>query len=320
MVYTPRLPMWRNTPPALFPPLLGLFGLGLAWRRGGDVYGLTSAPGDLILGAVSLVYVFVLVSYGAKLIHRPGALRDDFRVLPGRAGLPAASMSAMLCAAALVPIAPGLAEALLWAGLALHVLLALGIAVTFLVGPAEQRRVSPAWHLAFVGLIVSPAAAVPLGLTGLAQAVTLGTMAAAAGIYGASLVQWARGVPPAPLRPLLAIHLAPVSLFGTACALLEWSGAALVFAAIAGLGLLGLVAGARWLTQAGFSPLWGALTFPLAAFTGLMLLVSEESPVFALAGGAGLIVSTIGIPWIALRIFRMWPPGALAAKTNAAVA
>ena len=53
----------------------------------------------------------------AKILRRVGVLVEDLRVLPGRSGLSAATMSGMAAGAVLVPYAPGLALGLVVAAL-----------------------------------------------------------------------------------------------------------------------------------------------------------------------------------------------------------
>lgn len=160
---TPQTPFWRRTPPAVFPPLMGLFGIALGWHRAADVFAIGTGWSELILGATSLLFLFLSGSYLAKLIHRPAVILEDLRVLPGRAGLAALTLSVMLMAAGLVPLFPSAAGFVLWLGIALHAALAVLVIRVLWSGPAEQRRVTPAWHLAFVGFIVIPLGAVPLG-------------------------------------------------------------------------------------------------------------------------------------------------------------
>ena len=108
----PKPGFGRRTPPALFPPIMGLFGLGLGWRAAAGAFGVSPAIGDLILGATSLLFLFTLAAYLAKPLRRPTAFMEDLRVLPGRAGLSAASLCLMLFAAVLAPMASGVATAL----------------------------------------------------------------------------------------------------------------------------------------------------------------------------------------------------------------
>lgn len=309
--------LWRRTPPAIFPPIMGLFGLGLAWRRGAEALGLNPGPAEAILGAVALLWSFAALAYGAKLARRPGVLFEDLRVLPGRAGLAALTLSGLLLAAALVPYAPGAARALLLGGLAVHAALAVAVVVALLRLPPEARGVTPVWHLSFVGFIVGGLSAAPLGLPALGAAILWTTIPAAVAIWVASLVQLVRRVPPAPLRPLLAIHLAPASLFGTVSLIQGLPMLAAVFAVLGGAILAALIGAGRWIAAAGFSPLWGAFTFPLAAYASLLLLLGGMA---AWAGAALALAATVIVPWIAFRVMKAWVGGQLAVKTNAAVA
>ncbi|ARC88749.1 hypothetical protein [Rhodovulum sp. MB263] len=323
-MFAPRPGFGSQTPPAIFPPVFGALGLGLAWRRAVDPFGVSPGAGDLILGAITTLFLFMLASYGLKLWRRPKVLIEDFRVLPGRAGLSAAVLSVYLLAAALVPLVPALAALLLWAGLALHTGL-VGLLLWLLAtGPAEQRRVTPVWHLHFVGFILACLSAVPLGHTGLATLLLYATTGAALAIWAASLVQMLRQRLPAPLRPLLAIHLAPACLIGTVAVSLGLMPLALAAAVVAAVLLGALLISARWLLAAGASPLWGALSFPMAAFASLMLVLatalegSSPGDLFRIAGGGALVAATLAIPPILVFVMQLWAKNRLAAQTNAA--
>ncbi|WP_246020421.1 TDT family transporter [Aliigemmobacter aestuarii] len=314
--FPPRRPkLFARVPPAAFPAVMGLFGLGLALRRAAEALQFTPALPDLFLGGVSLLWVFCLVAYGAKLARRPSVLLEDLRVLPGRAGINALNLSGMLFAATLVPFSPDAARVILFAFLALHAALALVMIRVLLAAPPEAREVTPVWHLSFVGFIIGAVSAVPLGLTELATWILYGTIPVALGIYAASLVQLVRRVPPAPLRPLLAIHLAPASLFTIVAASLGLGQIALGFLVLAGVIVTALIFAAQWMTVSGFSPLWGAFTFPMAAFCSAMLALGFDiTATFALIPAVGFI------PFVAFRVMQAWAKGALAAKTNAAEA
>lgn len=320
--FEPRPRLFHRTPPAIFPPILGLFGLGIAWRRGGDAFGIPPAPVEGFLGAVSLLFIFALVAYGAKVTFRPGVVSEDFRVLPGRAGLATLTMNLMLFAAVLVPYAPRVAEWLLAGGLVLHGLVALSALRIFLAGPEEARQVTPVMHLTFVGFIVAPIAAMPLGMEALTNSILWYCLAAALVLWAAGLKPLVTGLAPPPLRPLQAIHLAPAALVGTGAHLAGNPALGNGLALWAALLFVVLVARIRWLTAAGFSGFWSAFTFPLAAFAGVLFLSSESLPSEALRTVAGLVLvaATLIIPPIAYKVMQLWAKGALAQKTNAATA
>ena len=317
-----NVPRWRKTPPALYPPVLGLFGLAVAWSRAPDISVIPAAVGQILSGAMVLLYVYVAGHYIAKLAARPGVAAEDLKTLPGRAGLAALTMAGMLFALALVPYSMLLARVALALAVFGHAAVLALVARNLLRGPAEVRKVTPVFHLTFVGLIVSPIAALQLGWTGYATAVFWVTLVLAVAIWTASALQFARETPPAPLRPLLAIHLAPASLLGTVALLLGYPGLGLAFGILA-IGLVAaLLAGFRWITKAGFTPFWGAITFPLAAFSSLMMILAGAGygGVFRILGGLALVAATFFIPWVAVKVGQMWLKGGLAVKTNAAVA
>lgn len=314
--------LWRRTPPAIFPPIMGLFGLGLGWRVGAGAFGLPAGLAEALLGGVTLLFLFAAGAWLAKPLRRPRVVIEDLRVLPGRAGLAAGSLCVMLLSAVMVPYGPGFALALVMAGLGLHALLAVLVAYALLTGPQEQRVVTPVFHLTFVGFIIAPLTLIPLGYAAMAQGILYATLPVAVAIWAASLWQIARRVPPAPLRPLLAIHLAPASLF---CLVATGLGDTTLAALCAGLGaaiLAALLVSVRWLVASGFSALWGAFTFPLAAFATALLGLGEVVGLRALTLGGGLVLvaATLIIPPIAVKVFQAWAKGGLAKATNAATA
>lgn len=316
--FPPRRPkLFAKTPPAVFPVVLGLLGLGLALRRAADVTGLPGAVAELVLGLVLGLWVFATVALLVKIARRPGVVPEDLKVLPGRAGLAAASMSAMAAAGVLVPYAPGIALVLAVVAVLVHALLAVLLVIVLLRGPKEARGVNPTWHLSFVGFIVAAGPLAQLGHADWAQVILWATMVAAAAIWGLSLAQLIGRIPPAPLRPLLAIHLSPAALFCSVAVGLGQMQLATSFALFGAVIMLALVAASRWITAAGFSPLWGSFTFPMAAFASAMIAMGG---VWQKAGFVWLVIAALAIPMIAWRVLKMWPGGKLAGKTNAAEA
>jgi tellurite resistance protein len=311
--------LWRDTPPAIFPPVLGLFGVGLGWRRASEVLGAPVGIGEIILGAVSLLLLVALAAYLGKVLRTPTVLVRELQVLPGRAGLATGTMSMMLFAAVLVPYAPDLARVVLLLALASHGVLALLVIRVIATGPAGARRVSPVWLLTFVGFIAAPVAAVPLGWNALSAFIFAATLPIIASIQLLSLLQFARQKVPAPLRPLLAIHLASLSLFGIASQLLGYDQTALVFLTLALTLFVIFVLSAFYLTAAGFSPFWGAFTFPLASYGNLLLLRGVNGAgIPGTLGGLEMVLATLVVVAIVSKIILLWGQGKLARMTSAA--
>jgi tellurite resistance protein len=316
--FPPRKPkLFAKTPPAIFPVVLGLLGLGLTLRKASAVLSLPRDFAEVALGAVLALWAFATVAMLVKILRRPRVILQDMQVLPGRAGMAACSMSMMLASAVLVPYWPGLARGVMYLALVLHGLFALLLVWSLWRGPAEQRVVNPIWHLSFVGAIVAAVPALALGQVGLAQGLLISTMPIAALIWGVSLAQLIGRIPPAPLRPLLAIHLSPAALFCIVAAGLGQDILAQSFATFGGLILLSLLGANRWITEAGFSALWGSFTFPLVAYASGLIGMGGW---FQIVGLGFTLLGLLAVPVIAQRIIKMWMTGTLAAKTNAAEA
>lgn len=313
--FPPRRPArFARTPPAVFPVILGLFGLGLALRRGAEA-GVPDGIGDMVLGAVAVLWGFALFAYLAKMARRPSVVLEDLRVLPGRAGLAAMTMGALALAAAVAPLSVPVAQTVLVAGLVAHGAVMVAALRVLWSLPPEGREVTPAFHLTFVGFIVGGVAAPAVGWDGLAVWLLALTVPVAVAIWAVSAVQLVRRIPPAPLRPLLAIHLAPASLFATVAGLAGITWLSLVFAAVGAVILLALVVSSRWMLESGFTALWGAMTFPLAAYASALFVAG-----FGLGGLLVLVAAAVAVPWIAWRVIMLWGSGRLAAVTNAAEA
>lgn len=325
MSYPPVFPLrplsrakwYRQTPPAIFPPLLGVLALGLAWRNAGAAFGIPAGVVEMVLGAATLCWVWAAFAYGVKVSLRPAVLLDELKTLPGRAGLAALMMSIYAAAAVLIPYAPGLGAGLLLVGLGLHFgLVALVVTVLWQAGP-EARVVTPVWHLSFAGFILAALPAAALGWDGMVRVIFWATLPVAGLVWTVSLWQILRRIPPLPLRPLLAIHLAPVALIGMVAASLGLESLALGLAVAGAVLLAVLVVSLRWITGAGFSAFWGAFTFPLSAYAGFLLSLDGG---WRVAGALLLVLATLIVPPIAVKIAQAWAKGELAARTNAAVA
>jgi tellurite resistance protein len=308
-----RAALFVRTPPAIFPSILGLLGLASALRLALGRLGWDRGAGDLIAGLVVALWAFAAVAYGVKVARRPGVVSEDLRVLPGRSGLATLTMGGMVSAGLVGAHSASVGSVLLVLALVGHAVLAVLLVRLLLSLPPEARTVNPTLHLSFVGFIVGAGPALALRWEMLAEVLFWAVMPVAATIWALSLRQFVVAVPPPPLRPLLAIHIAPAALLSIVASLLGKPELALAFAVLGGAaGGVGL-ASLRWVTAAGPSPLWGAFTFPLAALATACLLL--EGGLWA--GLAVLAAALVINPVIAWWVLKRWPGGKLAAITNA---
>jgi tellurite resistance protein len=312
-----RAALFAKTPPAIFPSILGFLGLAIAVRLALGRLGLDRGPGDLLAGIAVALWAFAMLAYLVKVLRRPVVVIEDLRVLPGRSGLAAMTMGGMAAATLVTAYSGPVAMVLMLAALAGHAVLAVLLMRLLASLPPEGRAVNPTLHLSFVGFIVAAPAALALGWGGLAEVLFWAVLPVALVIWGLSLRQFARAVPPAPLRPLLAIHVAPAALLATVAGLLAkpelatgFAGAGVVYAVV-------LLISGRWVAMAGVTPLWGAFTFPLAALATALIVTGG----MFLWPGIALAIAGLGvIPAILWWVLKRWPGGKLAAVTNAAEA
>ncbi|MFC3087468.1 tellurium resistance protein [Tabrizicola soli] len=316
--FPPRRPaLFARMPPAVFPSLLGLLGLAGAVRLALGRLGWDPGPGDLLAGGAVALWAFAAFAYGVKLARRPGVVVEDLRILPGRSGLAALTMGGMVAAGLVAAYSVPAAAVLLVLALVGHGMLAVLLLRLLLGLPPEARAVNPTLHLSLVGVIVGAAPALAVGWGWLAETLFWVALPIAVAIWALSLRQFMAAAPPAPLRPLLAIHLAPAALLGSVAGLLARPDLGVLFAGLGAVYAILLAVAGRWLLEAGVSAFWGAFTFPLAALATALMV----------NGGVwfwpGLLLTALGlvvIPLIAWWVLKRWPGGRLAAATNAAEA
>ena len=316
-----RQPLWRSTPPAIFPVILGLVGLSLAWRGLGNAFLISAAMGDILLGVSAAILIYFSLAYTAKLVARPAVLMEDLRSPPGRAGISAISMAIIVLSAGLLPYGE-IARWVWWFGIGLHIVILLLVIKSLMKAPAESRSVTPFQYLPFVGLITAPVAGVELGYMLLSQIFAYGSFAIFLVLTVQLTAKLIRTRPPEPLRPPFVIMLAPLGLFGMAFGQFGFEGVFMVFLALSWVAAIVFLVLARWLTSAGFTPMWGALTFPLATFTNINIMAMDKGAgIIAVTGAvAGGLIGTAIILFVAYKALKMWAKRDLAKKTGAAVA
>lgn len=114
---------------------------------------------------------------------------------------------------------------------------------------------------------------------------------------------------------MLAMHLAPAALFAIVAAAIDLQFFAIGFAILTLALLTILMVAGRWLTAKGFTPLWSAFTFPLAASASALLL-QDGMKLFEVVGLWVLVAATVIIPLILALVFRQWTKGQLSAISN----
>lgn len=313
---------FRRVPPVMFLSVLAALELGLAWLVGVGAFALPVGAGQMLAGMIAAVAAFALFAYGCKLARRPSVLHEELAVLPGRAGVAAAVLSLYLLAALIgASLGMGAGRLLLVGGLVLHAVSVAALLRVLRDGPPELRAVAPDWHLSLAGLAVAAQAAMLLGWPALAWL----AVPAAIGvplIWALSVRQFLRARVPAPLRPLLALHLAPVPVLASVLLAVGFPVVGAMLAWLALAGVLAMLAGGRWLLADGFSAFWGAPAFALAASAAawVALWLAAPGETNRLIAGVLLVGATLAALPVLVLVLRDWARGRLPARSNAAIA
>lgn len=310
---------WTPVPASYFAITLGLAGLGNAWRRAHQLWGYTSAVGELILALASVVWAYLLLGYVAKWIWSRDAARAEVAdpiqcCFTGLVGV-----ATMLVGIAALPYSRGLAVALL--------LLGCGFALGFGVWRSGAMWSSERSDNATTAVLYLPTVA-----AGFVSAILLAALGwrdwgqLALGAAGLSwlaiesvLLRRLYVGPPLPpaLRPTMGIQLAPPAVGLVAYLSESDAGPGLVSHALLGYALLQamvFLARLRWICQQPFTPSYWGCSFGVTALgqaSLLMLLRGTSGPavflapvMFALANVVVLILVLKTIGWI----FRPQPP------------
>ena len=316
-----KVGLFRRVPPAMFLPIFGLLGLVLAWTHGARAFSLSMGPVELATGMATALFLFGVGAYLAKFILRPTTCIEDLSTLPGRSGLAAMGLCWIVLSSLLGDLSSHFAIGLLAIGVSVNLAIAIYVTAHRLRGTDQAGPVTPGMHLVYVGFILIPGAAYPLG----APVWMLELICVYCGI--AALILTVLTIRPLltresapPLRPLQGIQLAPWALLTTSCILTGHPTLATIALICASVIAILLIVRLPWLIEGGFSGFWSAFTFPVAAFSGALLIYSEAYSVTSIriAGGILLILVTLYIPVIAFKILKLWATGMLAIKTNAA--
>ena len=276
---------------------LGLGGLGLAWRHMAEAHPALRPVGEALMALTALVWAALVTLHAIRALAHPHAVREDWQH-PFRASfIGAASIGMMLTAAALTPHLPGLARAVLLLAVILHLGIGLSLLARVMRGAGSPAMLAPPLMIPLVGNVLAPIFCAPLGL------VPLGWM-----LFGIGMLLWlglqpllyARifaGPLPPPMRPSLAILIAPPAVGALAMDALGgppqavwalYGLAAFVFALVL-MALRSMVAG-------GFGLGFWAFTFPLAAFSTITMKLGP-----GWTGWVMLALTTIVIGLIAAR-------------------
>ncbi|SBW12814.1 C4-dicarboxylate transporter/malic acid transport protein [uncultured Alphaproteobacteria bacterium] len=282
-----------HVPAPLFAVVMGVCGLGLAWRKAHAVLGVPEAVSDAALAVAASVFLAIAALYAAKAAVHPEAVAAEF-AHPIRSNFfPAFSISLLLLSRAALPLWRDAALAAWAAGAAIHLGFTVLLLRRWIVRNHDIHHSNPAWFIPVVGNILVPLTGAPLGFTeiswfcfsiGLGFWVVLFTIVFYRIVFHDQM--------PAKFMPTLFILIAPpaigfISYEALTGAIDPFARVLFHFALFLGLLVLSM---ARQFLAVPFAVSWWAYTFPLDALTIAALEYHERT------GAEGLAP----VCWIAL--------------------
>ncbi len=290
--------------------LLGLNGLGFAWREAATLWGTPAWIAEAILGVAALIWLGLAILYAGKILTARAALATEWAHPIQSAFVALIPTTTMLTSIAATPHAPTLSVFLFAIGAILQ--LAFVVWHTGVVWRSERsvEVTTPALYIPTVaGGLVSAIAAANAGFPDLAK------LCFGAGVFGWLALEsiiMRRPVEhspiPAPLRPALGIQFGPPTVACVAYLAIT-SGPPDIFAqALFGYGVLQALILIRllpWIMEQPFSPSYWGFSFGTAAISVAAIRCVERGivgpiewlalPLFVVATlvMAGLSVATI---------------------------
>ncbi|WP_180129376.1 dicarboxylate transporter/tellurite-resistance protein TehA [Rhodoferax sp. BLA1] len=291
---------------SFFGIVLGLSGLGQAWRIASRLWGMPSLIGEGVLLLSAVIWLTLLVFYLVQAVRYPEVTRHEFRH-PVQGSTPALlAVSTLLMVLAVLPYSRPMAWTLAVAGITWHVVFSLWHTGVLWQGGRDMLDTAPTLYLPTVAGNFTSAAA----LGGLGHP-DWGWLFLGAGVFSwlslESLViqrLWqSKGLPVAQ-RPLVGIQFAPPVVCAMAWLMLDPGSTDHWLMMMWGYGLFQLLLGLRlgsWLGAQPFSPAYWAYTFGISATTvcGLKLAVAGVGAAQVLAMpifiGANLFIAYLAV-------------------------
>lgn len=278
-------------PVTFFATGMGMMGLTLALRAGETAFSRGHAVSTAVLAGSATMLAVVFGFYLAKMLRHPREVAAEWHHPVRIAFFPAASISLLLLAAALMEPAPRVAEAIWIVATALQGVLALSVISAWIGHRSFQPgMVTPAWFIPAVGNVIVPLAGARLGYIELSWL-----------FFSGGLIFWLilltlvvnrlmfHDPLPGRMVPTLMILIAPPAVSFTAWLRLTGETGAFGHFLLSTAYVFALIV----VTQAGkfrnmsFALSWWALSFPLAALT-----IASFGYAQAAASQAHLVIGT----------------------------
>lgn len=303
----------------MYGAVMGLAGLGLAWRAAATAARGVGWVAEFWLLLAALALLTLLPAYLLKLVRHPEAVRAEFTD-PAQLGYCATLPVGMtLVAAGLQPYSPFLAKLLWWPAVVFFLGLQLWGASRLLRGGVALAQVNGGWLILFVAGIVVPSSGLPLGYREISAAFFAVSTMLAPFVLGLVLYRTIFGPPlPDAARPTSFILLVPPALIYANGLAVTGGQAGLLLEAIFYCGLIlaaGLIASSTACRRWPFGAPWWAFTFPLdaLAIAALRHASSHRDSAWEWVAYALVVLATVVVLVVLARTFLALGRGRLLA-------
>ena len=281
----------RNLPVNLFGSVMGLSGLGLAWRLAHRSLGVPAFIGETIGAFALCVFVLISLGYLLKLVKYPGAVQAEFHHPVAGNFFGTMAISILLVSSVIRPYSLPAASIIWSIGVLATFTLCFFAVSRLLRGRIDPSHIGPSW-------LISCVATLDIAVTGgqlpMAWAAEVNFFAGAVGTGLALLLLvliinrlvHLDALAPA-MRPSLMILVAPFAVGFLAYSNIvggidRFAGLLFYF----GLFMFAVMAPKIFRWSVPFSPAWWAISFPMAALAIAALKYAEfrgSAPLWILA-------------------------------------
>ncbi len=271
----------EHFPIPFFAIVMGVGGLTIAVERAEHLWGWSNVTSLTLLYLSLALYAGIALTYLAKFLRYPAAVKAEFNHPIRMSFFPATSIGLLLLAIASLEPYPTLALWLWWIGSILQLVFSLVILSNWTHHEKFQiQHSNPAWFIPIVGNILVPIAGAPLGYHEISWF-----------FFSVGIVYWIvllsilmnrfffHPMVTAKLLPTLFILIAPpavgfISWMRLHNGVLDDAGRILYYLAL--FTTLLLFTQIRYFTKISFGLPWWAYSFPMAAITIATMIMLEE--------------------------------------------
>lgn len=312
----PIKPLLARLSVAMFGMVMGAGGLGNAWAKAHQVFGVPLIVSQLLLGCAVLTFGVLALAHLAKLIFHFAEVAEEFSHPVRSSFFPAISVAAVVLSIGLRHYTQSVAEVLWCVGAAMHFVFALTLIRRWILHPQDENVLTPAWFIPVVGNILVPVGGVPLGYVEISWF-----------FFSVGLMLWLSFftivlhrvlfVPAMGQRslPTLFILLAPPSI-GLSAYMAFTGGHAgamgdILYCLALFIAIL-LASLGKYMAHGPFFMSWWAMTFPVAGWAGASLAyyASRPSKATATVAVVALTAATLIVAWVGVRTFFHMASGA----------